>query len=168
MTGVQTCALPIFSAIFAAQAQLSNSNHSFGQGAAGYSHNLGTSYADFVVGNYMTEGVFPTILHQDPRHFRRGTGNGLSRLGYALAQTFVTRSDSGKIQPNYSEWLGNSAAVAISNAYYPDGRTMRDGVSKLGMQIGIDAAANVLKEFCPDVEKLFHHRHHRDLALSEK
>lgn len=156
------------SAIFAAQAQLSNSNQSFGQGVAGYSRNLGTSYADFVIGNYMTEGVFPMIVHQDPRYFRRGSGSGLSRLGYALAQTFVTRGDSGKIQPNYSEWLGNSTAVAISNAYCPDGRTMHDAVSKLGMQIAIDAAANVLKEFSPDVGKLFHHRHHRDLALSEK
>lgn len=156
------------SAVLAAQSQLSNSNRSFGQGVRGYSHDLGTSYADFVIGNYMTEGVFPTILHQDPRYFRRGTGNGLSRLRYALAQTFVTRGDSGKIQPNYSEWLGNSTAVAISNAYYPDGRTIHDGASKLGMQIGIDAAANLLKEFGPDVEKLFHRRHHRELALSEK
>jgi hypothetical protein len=38
----------------------------------------------------------------------------------------------------------------------------------LGMQIGIDAAANVLKEFCPEVEKLFHRRYHRDVAFSEK
>jgi hypothetical protein len=60
---------------------------------------------------------------------------------------------------NYSEWLGNSTAVAISNAYYPDNRTARDGISKLGMQIGIDAAANVLKEFYPDIEKLFRRKH---------
>jgi hypothetical protein len=61
------------SAIFAVQAQLSNSNRSFGQGVAGYSHSLGSSYADFVIGNYVTEGVFPVILHQDPRYFRCGT-----------------------------------------------------------------------------------------------
>lgn len=147
------------SALLAGQAQLSNSSRSFGQGAAGYARYLGASYGDFVIGNYMAEGVFPTILHQDPRYFRRGTGSGWSRVGYAFSQTVVTRGDSGRIQPNYSEWLGNSTAVAISNAYYPDNRTARDGISKLGMQIGIDAAANVLKEFYPDIEKLFRCKH---------
>ncbi len=150
------------SAIFAAQAQQTNSNRSFGQGAAGYTRYLGASYGDFVIGDYMTEGVFPSILHQDPRYFRRGTGRGWSRLGYALSQSFVTRGDSGKIEPNYSEWLGNATAVAISNAYYSDNRDARQAISKLLTQVGIDAAANVLKEFYPDIEKLFHRKHRQD------
>jgi hypothetical protein len=103
----------------------------------------------------MTEGVFPSFLHQDPRYFRRGTGGAWSRLKYSLAQSFVTRGDSGHIQPNYSEWLGNSTAVAISNAYYADNRTAHQAATKLGVQVGVDAAGNVLKEFFPDLEKLF-------------
>jgi hypothetical protein len=150
------------SVILAGQAQLSNSNRSFGQGTAGYARYLGSSYGDFVIGNYMTEGVFPTILHQDPRYFRRGTGGAWSRLGYALSQTFITHGDSGTIEPNYSEWLGNATGVAVSNAYYADNRTARDGVSKLGVQIGIDAAANALKEFYPDIGRLFRRKHDRD------
>src|SRR5436305_8515387 len=43
----------LLAAAFAGQAQLTNSNPSFGQGAAGYARYLGTSYADFVIGNYM-------------------------------------------------------------------------------------------------------------------
>ena len=142
-------------AIFGGEAQLTNSNRSFGQGAAGFGKYFGTSYGDFLIGNMMTEGVFPTILHQDPRYFRRGTGSGWSRLGYAVSQIFLTHSDSGATQFNYSEIVGNSVAVAISNAYYPDNRTARDGVSKLGVQLGVDMAANVLKEFWPDLNRKF-------------
>src|SRR5689334_24723926 len=41
--------------IFGGLGMLTNSNPSFGHGAAGYARYLGTSYGDFFVGNYMTE-----------------------------------------------------------------------------------------------------------------
>jgi hypothetical protein len=49
------------------------------------------------------------------------------------------------MQFNYSEILGNSTAVAISNAYYQDNRGAASALTKLGAQIGVDLAANVLK-----------------------
>jgi len=112
-----------------------------------------------VIGDYMTEAVFPTILHQDPRYFRRGTGSGWSRLGYAVDQIFWTHNDSGRGQFNLSEIAGNSTAVAISMAYYPENRDMIDGVSKLGSQLGVDMASNILKEFWPDLERKFSRKH---------
>ena len=147
-------------ALFGAQSQLTNQNRSFGQGAAGFGRYFGSAYGDFVIGDYMTEGVFPTLLHQDPRYFRRGKGSGWSRLGYAMGQIFWTHRDSGGSQFNYSEILGNSAAVAISNAYYADNRTAKDAAPKLGMQLGVDMAANVLKEFWPEIERKFRRQRH--------
>ncbi len=146
-------------ALFAGRSQLSNSDPSFGQGAAGYGRYFGTSYADFVIGDMMTEGVFPTLLHQDPRYFRRGTGSGFSRLGYSIGQIFVTHNDSGRMVFNFSEIGGNAAAVAISNSYYRDDQTASNAVSKLGTQIGVDMVSNVLKEFWPDVSRRFSRRH---------
>ena len=140
-------------ALFAGEGQLTNGNKAFGQGAAGYGRYFGSAYGDLLIGNYMTEAVFPSVLHQDPRYFRRGTGSGLSRLGYAVKQTFWTHRDSGGTQFNYSEIVGNSVAVAISNAYYTDNRTARDDVSKLGLQIGVDMTANILKEFWPELRR---------------
>ena len=141
--------------LFAAEAQLTDSNPSFGQGVRGYAHYFGTSYADYVIGDYMTEGIFPALLHQDPRYFRRGTGSGLSRVGYAIGQIFRTHNDSGRGQFNFSEIAGNSTAVAISMVYYPENRDVTDAVSKLGSQLGVDMASNILKEFWPDLERKF-------------
>jgi hypothetical protein len=146
-------------AAFAGQGQLGNSNRSFGQGAEGYAKYFGAAYADFVVGDYMTEGVFPTLLHQDPRYFRKGKGSGTARLGYAMSQIFVTHGDSGKWEPNYSELLGNSAAVAVSMAYYKDNRNASDAASKLGGQLAVDMVSNVMKEFWPDLSRKFAKRH---------
>jgi hypothetical protein len=153
--------------LFGAEGQLTNANRSFGQGGAGYGRYFGTAYGDLVIGDYMTEAVFPSILHQDPRYFRRGTGSGWSRLGYAMGQIFWTHRDSGGTQFNYSEIVGNSAAVAISNAYYADNRTAADGVSKLGMQLGVDMASNILKEFWPDLERKFRRKHHGSPASGQ-
>jgi hypothetical protein len=145
--------------LFGAEAGLTDANRSFGQGVRGYAHYFATSYADYVIGDYMTEAVFPTILHQDPRYFRRGTGGGWSRLGYAAGQVFWTHNDSGRGQFNFSEIAGNSTAVAISMSYYPENRDVIDGVSKLGSQLGVDMASNILKEFWPDLKRRFSRKH---------
>jgi hypothetical protein len=145
----------ILAAAFAADAQLTNANPSFGQGVRGYARYFGASYGDFVIGNYMSEAIYPALLHQDPRYFRRGIGSAWSRLGYSVGQIFWTHTDSDRTQFNYSEILGNSTAVAISNLYYQDDRSATNSATKLGMQIGVDMASNILKEFWPDVSRKF-------------
>lgn len=137
--------------LFGAQGQISNSNPSFGQGVRGFAHYAGTAYGDYVIGDYMTEAVFPTVFRQDPRYFRRGTGSVWSRIGYSAGQIFITHGDSGHTQFNVSEIGGNAAAVAISMAYYPENRDAKDAVSKLGTQIAVDMASNMLREFVPDL-----------------
>jgi hypothetical protein len=149
----------ILAAAFAGEGQLTNSNPSFGQGAAAYGRYLGTAYADFAIGDFMTEAIYPSLLHHDPRYFRRGTGSALSRVGYAIGQLFWTHTDNGGTQFNFSEVVGNSTAVAISNAYYPDNRDVTDGVVKLGSQLGVDMASNILKEFSPDIYRKFSRKH---------
>jgi len=145
------------SAVLAGLNQVADQQPSFGQGVRGYSHRLWTNYADQAIGNLFTEGMFPAMLHEDPRYFRRGTGNTWYRAWYAASRVFVTHTDGGGSRFNYSEWLGNASAVAISNAYYPDNRNFSDNSIKLLQQVGTDAASQVLKEFWPDIKrKLFH------------
>jgi hypothetical protein len=152
----------VLAAAFAAKSQLTNGDPSFGQGTAGYAHRFGTAYADFAIGDYMTEAVFPSMLHHDPRYFRRATGSGWSRLAYAMGQIFVTHTDSGHRAINFSELGGNATAVAISNAYYPDDRTAGVAAQKWSVQIGLDMASNVLKEFWPDLHAHLQRKHSAD------
>jgi len=131
-------------ALFGGQAMLAKSTPSYGYGVSGSAKYVAASYADFVIGNYMTEAVFPTLFHQDPRYFRRATGGAWSRLGSAAGQIFWTRSDLGHKQFNFSEMAGASAGVAISNAYYSDNRNAADAATRLGVQIGLDIYLPVL------------------------
>jgi hypothetical protein len=158
----------VLAALFGGESQLTNANREFGQGVAGFARYWGAAYGDLLIGDYMTEGIFPTLLHQDPRYFRRGTGSGWSRLGYAMGQIFWTHRDSGGTQFNYSEIIGNSTAVAISNAYYSNNRTAGDATSKLGMQLGVDMASNILKEFWPDLSRKFKRKRSQTAALQNQ
>jgi len=106
----------------------------------------------------LSEGVVPALTHQDPRYFRLGQGSKWGRTLYAVSRVFVAKMDSGRSTFNFSEWGGNSIAVAISNAYYPDTRSAGENVEKLALQCGTDAFSNVLKEFWPDVKRHFHHK----------
>jgi hypothetical protein len=145
---------------FASIYQAEKQNPAFGMGLQGYAKRYTAALGDQMIGNMMTEGFMPVLLHQDPRFFRSGTGTTGSRLKSALRQIVMARSDSGAWRFNASEWLGNGIAVGISNTYYADSRSLSNNMQRFGMQIGNDALSNVLKEFWPDIK---HHlfNHHR-------
>jgi hypothetical protein len=151
-------------AAFAGKGQLVNDNPSFGQGVEGYAHRFVTSYGDWAIGDFMTEAVYPVMLHQDPRYFRKGSGSAFGRLGWAVGQIFWTHTDSGGHMVNFSELAGNASAVAISQAYYPDNRDAHSAVQSWAVQVGVDMASNVMKEFYPDLRRAL--RRHKDLPAS--
>ncbi len=151
--------LVLLGGAFAGISQLSNSDKSYGQGVEGFAKRLAANYADQAIGNMMTEGFFPAMLHEDPRYRRIGPTRGTVkyRTWYAFSRIFVTRTDSGGTRFNYSEWLGNSTGVAISNLYHPDERDALDNVTKLLEQCATDGISQILKEFWPDIKhKIFH------------
>jgi hypothetical protein len=121
----------------------------YGQGAEGYGKRYGTSYANFVSGTFIGSAILPSLLKQDPRYFYKGSGSKRSRILYALANSVICKGDNGNWQPNYSSILGNLAAGATSNLYYP--AKHRDGVGLTfeGGAIGIGATtgANLIQEF---------------------
>ena len=145
----------IFAGISMAQKQYS----SFGGGAQGFGKYYGGAFADQAIGNIMTEGLFPVILHQDPRYFVKGTGGFWKRTGYAISREFITLGDDSHNHFNTSELAGNAVAAGISNLYYPAAdRSFGNTANKWGQQIALDTFFNVTKEFWPDVRnKLFKH-----------
>lgn len=144
--------LTLVAAGYAGLGQLTNQNPDFGQGLKGYGNRIVRAYSDQIVGNLLTEGVMPVMFREDPRYFRLGKGPFWHRIGYAGSRIFLTRTDSGCTRFNYSELFGNSAAVGISDAYYPGSRNLGANFQKITWQLGTDAISNMLKEFWPDVK----------------
>lgn len=151
--------------ILAGIRQAENAYPGFGQGAVGYAKRYGTALADQVDGNMMVGAVFPSILRTDPRYFQMGKGPFFRRFTYAISRIFITRKDSGGSTFNFSEPVGNGVAIGISNLYYPAAdRSTSSNLTGWGVQMGIDAFGNELKEFWPDIHRRITRRHHADSA----
>lgn len=137
--------------------QASNGKKEYGQGSVGYAKRYGADFTDSFTNELFVVGVFPSLLHEDPRYFRLGQGSGLHRVGYALSRIVIGRSDSGAKRVNCSEFLGNFVSGSISQAYYPHSERGLGGVmTRMGVQVGFDSLFNILKEFYPDLRRHLH------------
>ncbi len=144
--------------LLAAYSMGTDATPEFHQGAAGYARYFWHAAADQTIENYMVEFVVPTVTREDTRYYTLGRGGFLKRTGYAVSRVVITRSDSGKEEINFGEIVGAGGAAGISSLYYPTGeRSLGKTGTQWGLDVGIDAAAFVFREFWPDVNHaLFH------------
>lgn len=120
----------------------------WGQGGEGYGKRLGAGYADAVTGSLITNAILPSLLHQDPRYFYKGTGTKWSRARHALLAPFVCKGDNGAWQPNYSQWGGSLIGYSISTAYYPgSNRTTGHVFENFGIDMGLHVVQSLAQEF---------------------
>ena len=129
--------------------QATDSFPGYSQGWKGYGRRYGADLGNLVSGTFMGGAILPSIFHQDPRYFYRGTGPVKSRFWYAVTRTVITRGDNGHPEFNYSTVLGDMSAGAISNLYYaPEDRQSGKATIANGL-LGIagDAMNNVFQEF---------------------
>jgi hypothetical protein len=150
----------VFTTITAGLEQATNDKAGYGQGAMGFAKRYGADFTDGFTNELFVTGVFPTLLHEDPRYYRLGHGGAFKRTAYALSRILITHSDSGTARFNSSEFLGNITSGALSMTYYPQSERSVGGVfSRMGVEIGYDSLFNVLKEFYPDLKRKFSHNH---------
>lgn len=162
--------------LLAAISQADNSEPAYGQGWEAYGERYATTAADSIIENFMTQAIFASALRQDPRFFQSGKGGFGRRSWYAVRRIFVTRTDSGHSQFNYSEVFGAATAAAISTySYHPrstfistptnphmfvgSDRTLTNALNVWGTQVGLDTVTIVIKEFWPDIRRKMSHKH---------
>ncbi len=128
--------------------QKHNTFPGYGQGSEGYAKRFGAVYADTMVSKMLSRAILPSVLHQDPRYFYRGSGSVRTRIVHALTSAIICRGDNGRLQPNYSQVFGSMAATGIANLYRAPGDrsvglTLRNGL----MMTASTAAENLMREF---------------------
>jgi hypothetical protein len=141
----------------AAFSQQDNRTPQYGEGWANYGKRFAAAVGDFGTQSFLSAGVFATLLHQDPRYFRKGPSAGIMpRALYSVSRLFVCRNDAGRQVFNASNLLGMSLGIAASNAYYPSASrtgTVMAGRIETSMLGGV--TGNLLSEFWPDIQRKF-------------
>jgi hypothetical protein len=146
----------------AAYSQATRAYAGYGQGMQGYGKRAGAAYADSFDGSLIGNAVFPTLLHEDPRYFRKGSGSIGDRVRWALLSAVRCRNDDGAWTPNFGNVLGNLAAGGISNLYYPASDRGVDLTFERAFTVTAeDALGSLAFEFWPDIQRKFLSRRHR-------
>lgn len=149
----------VFVGMLAGIAQAENSFPEFHQGAAGYGRYYWHTLADQVDEDYQVEFIFPVVLHQDSRYYTLGRGGFLKRTAYSFSRILITRTDSGGATFNASEVIGAGAAAGISDFYYPSiERTWTKTGQRWLVNVGLDGATFIFKEYWPDLNSRFFHQ----------
>ncbi|HLX75065.1 MAG TPA: hypothetical protein VKR26_10025 [Terriglobales bacterium] len=151
-------------------AQMTDDWPAYGQGMEGYGKRYGALLANHEAGSFFENFLFPTLLRQDPRYFRMGPGHSLfARMPYAASRVLVTQSDSGRHTFNSSLLLGLLFVDSLTNAYYPrPQRSLGDTMSRFGGGVLSSAETNLLREFMPDMMRLFHRHEPEKLKKLEQ
>lgn len=151
-------------------AQLSDDWPAYGQGMEGYGKRYGALLANHAAASFFESFLLPTAFHQDPRYFLRGPEERfLPRLGYSASRVFITRTDDGHSTFNTSLVLGMLLVASLTNSYYPrPQRGFEETMSRFGGGLIFSAQNNLLREFWPDLSRIFHKHEPQELREVEK
>jgi len=134
--------------------QAENSDPTFRQGASGYGKRFGAGFAGQTSSEFFKDFAYPTIFSEDPRYYRLAGGGGGRRLLHAAVHVFIAHREDGTHMFNFSEWLGTSSAVALSNIYHPDDkRGFSPAAEQVGYSVLGDSGFDVIREFWPAIAR---------------
>src|ERR1035437_868994 len=137
--------------------QAKDSNPDWGQGMQGYAKRFGSGYSDYFIGNFFGNALLPSLLHEDPRYFQKGTGSVGSRILWAAGGSVWCKRDKGGWGPNYANVAGNLIGTAIARVYYPPRRPQcprySDGwIDSDGRRRHRVRAHRILAGYCPPLQ----------------
>ena len=157
-----------FSMLVALIGQAEGSHPAYGGGIGGYGKRFGQNYADTFDGAFWGNAVLPSLLHQDPRYFRLGSGPPMHRILYALSTNVRSKHDgTGKWEPNYSNLIGNLISGGISNVYLPaDERGVGSTFEGAFLVTAEGGVGSMLEEFWPDFIHYLQRRKQRKQAAA--
>lgn len=144
-----------FTAFTAGIAQANNAPSAYGQGAAGYGKRFGASYADQASAGFFSSFLLASLLHEDPRYYRQGSGPFRQRFAHALIRPVVTYKDDDGRTFNWCGTLGSLAASGLANAYYPEeDRGAGKTFSRFALGIPFSVIDHLVDEFGPDLQHM--------------
>ncbi|HEX4286382.1 MAG TPA: hypothetical protein VHZ28_14915 [Terracidiphilus sp.] len=120
----------------------------YGPGGKGYAQLYGYNVANLASTFVFSDGVIPSLAHQDPRYFRKGSGPVKSRIWWALRSEFVAFGDDGRPMPNYGNMVGLATSAVLSDAYLPERNiSVKNTFQAYGIKIATTWAFNILHEY---------------------
>jgi hypothetical protein len=137
-----------------------NGKPHYGTDSGAFGDRLGTSVLKQTVSHLLTNGVFASLLHDDPRYYRLGDEHSIAhRAVYAASRVVVTRTDDGRTVANIPRLAATASVAALNNLYYPaEDCGVRESVLGGLTSLALKAAGYELSEFTGDLLHILHRK----------
>jgi hypothetical protein len=123
-----------------------------------YGKRVGTNFALLT----MEEGIHDAgdaALRLDPRYFRCRCSGVWPRAWHALKMTALAYDGDGRLHLDLPRFVADyGSSMIVTTGYPPHYAPLVQGVQMGHMQVGSDAGMNLLREFSPDLKRIFHRR----------
>ncbi len=137
----------------------SNSHTAYGPGFEGFGQIAGLSLLQDATGQFFGVFAIPSLIHQDPRYFRRPEDPLGRRILYCISRTAISRNDNGNAMPNYATFGTYVITAELANLYLPGIQPNGEATAvRIATGLATDPVNNLINEFLPDVAKRIHVR----------
>lgn len=134
--------------------QMGGSN-AWGSGLEGWGHRVGARYAEHVTKRSIQFGI-GALRGEDPRFFRSNKDGFWARTAFQLKRTVTVQMDNGSTSVAVGKLAGTFGANALSSYWDPRRPDpLKNGLTSTGINLGTDLATRMLREFWPDLKRLF-------------
>jgi hypothetical protein len=139
-------------------AQLNNEPSAWGQGMEGYGKRFANRFGRFTLKETF-EAAGAAALGHEVRYIRAKRSGFLPRAAHALTANFVTYDRDGRRTPHIARVGSAFAAEFTGNLWMPAGyRDPSRAVRGVGMELGVGSAFNLIREFAPELKRVFTRR----------
>jgi hypothetical protein len=139
-------------------AQLNNEPAAWGQGMEGYSKRFANRFGRFAL-QETYEAAGAALLQHEVRYVRSKRSGFLPRAAHALTANFVTYDRSGRRTPHVARVGSVFAAEFTGSLWMPAGyRDASTAMRGVGMELGVSSAFNLVREFAPELKRIFTRR----------
>jgi len=126
----------------------------WGPGGAGLGRRVSHRFGRLAVQESF-EAAGAALLRHEVRYLPSPSAGFWTRTGHAMAANFVTLNRCGQRTWNAAHLGGITAAELVSRRWMPDRyRTPYRTVRGIGIQLGFSTAANLVREFAPELKRL--------------
>jgi hypothetical protein len=127
----------------------------WGVGLHGYTHRLENRFFSTMIDGSVHFGL-AAILHQDTRYLSSHDRRVSHRMAHAMQRTLFTYNQAGDRVIDVSGLAGIYAGTMIPMFWHPRGYSpMAQGVREGDFGVMFQAGNNLIREFRPDIERLF-------------
>lgn len=136
-------------------AQWRDSPTEWGQGLAGYGRRLSSNFGQYSIKKTLQFSI-GMALKEDPRYFA-STENGFwRRTIHAMTHTIMVQNDHNRRVFSFGRVTGTLGGSFISRTWHPERQqTVGHALRNAGLSFGSEAGWNVLREFWPEIKKIF-------------